>query len=71
MLVLSRKLGESVIIDENTIVTVVDIRGDKVRLGFSAPKEVPIQREEVFRAVHAETHSEAELDGLFPKARGK
>jgi len=47
MLVLSRKVGESVIINHDIKVMVVEQRGDKVRLGFVAPKEVPIHREEV------------------------
>jgi len=51
MLVLSRKKDENIIINDNIIVTVVDIRGDKVRLGFDAPKEVPIHRREVYEAI--------------------
>ena len=51
MLVLSRKVGESIIINDNIIVMVVDVRGDKVRLGFDAPKEVPIHRREVYDAI--------------------
>ncbi len=51
MLVLSRKKGESVIIRENIVVTVVDIRGDKVRLGIEAPKDVPVHRREVYDAI--------------------
>ena len=47
MLVLSRKPNESVILGSNIKVTVLDIRGDKVRLGFEAPNSVPIHREEV------------------------
>jgi len=52
MLVLSRKKNESVVIDNDIIVTVVEIRGDKVRLGVVAPKEVPVHRQEVFDAIH-------------------
>ncbi len=51
MLVLSRKKDESIIINDNIIVTVVGIWGDKVRLGFDAPKEVPIHRREVYEAI--------------------
>jgi carbon storage regulator len=51
MLVLSRKKGESVIIRENIVVTVVDIRGDKVRLGIEAPKDVLVHRREVYDAI--------------------
>ena len=51
MLVLSRKKNESIIINDNIIVTVIEIRGDKVRLGFDAPKDVPIHRREVYDAI--------------------
>ena len=54
MLILSRKRNESLIIDENIIVTVIDIRGDKVRLGIDAPREMPVQRQEVYEAVKRE-----------------
>ena len=47
MLVLSRKIGERIIINKNIVLEVVEIRGDKVRLGIIAPKEVPIFREEI------------------------
>ena len=54
MLVLSRKKNESIVIDDTIIVTVVEIRGDKVRLGIQAPKEVPVHRSEVHAAIHGE-----------------
>jgi carbon storage regulator len=52
MLVLSRKSNESIVINNNITITVVEIRGDKVRLGIVAPKEVPVHRQEVFEAIH-------------------
>ncbi len=55
MLVLSRKRNESIVIDGSIVITVVEIRGDKVRLGIEAPREVPIHRQEVFVAIAAET----------------
>lgn len=55
MLVLARQRGESIVIGDNIVITIVDIRGDKVRLGISAPGQVPVHREEVYRAVCAET----------------
>ena len=51
MLVLSRKKNESVVINEEISVMVVEIRGDKVRLGIEAPKEVSVHRREVFDAI--------------------
>ena len=51
MLVLSRKKDESIVINDSIIVTVVEIRRDKVRLGFEAPKDVPIHRREVYEAI--------------------
>lgn len=52
MLVLSRKKGESIVIGDEIIVTVVEVRGDKVRLGIVAAKDVPVHREEVYEAIH-------------------
>ena len=53
MLVLSRKKNESIVINNDITVTVVEIRGDKVRLGIVAPKQVPVHRQEVYDAIHA------------------
>lgn len=52
MLVLSRKKNESIVINNDIVITVVEIRGDKVRLGIAAPKDVPVHREEVYEAIH-------------------
>jgi carbon storage regulator len=57
MLVLSRKKNESIVIDNNITITVVEIRGDKVRLGIVAPKDVPVHRQEVFDAIHGKPAS--------------
>lgn len=51
MLVLSRKKDESVIIADEVIITVVEIRGDKVRLGIECPKEISVHRKEVYEAI--------------------
>ena len=51
MLVLSRKKNESVIINDNITVTVIEIRGDKVRLGIEAPKDITVHRREVYDAI--------------------
>lgn len=47
MLVLSRKKSESIVINDDVIITVVEVRGDKVRLGIQAPREIPVHRKEV------------------------
>jgi carbon storage regulator len=54
MLVLSRQRDESIIIGDNIIITIVDIRGDKVRLGIEAPTEIPVHRQEVYEAIQRE-----------------
>lgn len=54
MLVLSRKKNESVVIDDRIVLTVVEIRGDKVRLGIEAPREVPVHRKEIYDAIQKE-----------------
>jgi len=51
MLVLSRKKDESIVINDNIVVTIVEIRGDKVRLGIDAPREVAVHRQEVLDAI--------------------
>ena len=54
MLVLSRKKNESIVINDNITIVVVEIRGDKVRLGVEAPKETPVHRKEVYDAIKRE-----------------
>ncbi len=54
MLVLTRKRDESIIISDNIVITVIGIRGDKVRFGIEAPKEVSIHRQEVYEAIQRE-----------------
>jgi carbon storage regulator len=68
MLVLSRKKNESIIIDENIVITVVEIRGDRVRLGIQAPREVPIHRSEIHAAIQLEQAAAAKKDPpkVFP-----
>ena len=59
MLVLSRKKNESIVINDDITVVVVEIRGDKVRLGVEAPKEVPVHRREVYDAIKRSENGEA------------
>ena len=74
MLVLSRRKDESIVIGDNIHVTVVDIRGDTVRLGITAPKAIPVYRKEIFEAIQRENIEAAgakaegldALKGAFP-----
>ncbi len=68
MLVLSRKKNESIVINNDITIVVVEIRGDKVRLGVEAPKEVPVHRREVYDAIrrNARAESEAPAEGASP-----
>jgi carbon storage regulator len=52
MLVLTRKMGETIAIDDHIKITVVQIKGKQVRLGIDAPKETKIHREEIYQAIH-------------------
>ncbi len=54
MLVLSRHRDESIMIGDDVVVTIVDIRGDKVRLGIDAPQDIPVHRQEVYDAIQRE-----------------
>jgi carbon storage regulator len=54
MLVLSRQLDESIMIGDDIVITLVDIRGDKIRLGIAAPPNVPIHRQEVYESIQRE-----------------
>ena len=66
MLVLSRQRDESIIIGDNIVITVVDIRGDKVRLGINAPTEIPVHRQEVYEAIQRENQRSGDSLGEVP-----
>ncbi len=69
MLVLSRKKNESIIINDDITIVVVEIRGDKVRLGVEAPKEVPVHRNEVYEAIRRNQQKSDESDSVVAKRR--
>ncbi len=71
MLVLSRQRDESIMIGDNIVVTIVDIRGDKVRLGINAPTEIPVHRQEVYEAIQRENLRSARLDPKEAQAVGR
>jgi carbon storage regulator len=54
MLVLSRQRDESIMIGDDVEITIVDVRGDKVRLGITAPKQIPVHRREIYDAIQRE-----------------
>jgi carbon storage regulator len=61
MLVLSRHRDESIIIGDDIVITIVDIRGDKVRLGIDAPQDIPVHRQEVYEAIQRENQKASQL----------
>ena len=62
MLVLSRHRDESIMIGDDIVITIVDIRGDKVRLGIDAPTDIPVHRQEVYDAIQRENRKAAQTD---------
>lgn len=71
MLVLSRKKNESIVINDDIKIVIVEIRGDKVRLGVEAPKEVPVHRREVFEAIRRAEAAAAEKEAERKAAQEK
>ena len=76
MLVLSRQRDETIMIGDDVEITVVDIRGDKVRLGITAPTRIAVHRKEVYEAIRAENERAARIEGgdlrgLKPAASGR
>jgi carbon storage regulator len=67
MLILSRKVNEKIIIGDDISVSIIEIRGDQVRLGVDAPKAVKVYRQEVFDAIKAENKAAAESTPVFPE----
>ena len=70
MLVLSRKKNESIVINDDITIVVVEIRGDKVRLGVEAPKEVPVHRSEVYQAIHRNDAVNNDKPAIKPDVAG-
>ena len=70
MLVLSRQRDESIIIGDNVVITVVDVRGDKVRLGIDAPVEIPVHRREVYEAIQRENRRASEISAEQARQAG-
>ncbi len=60
MLVLSRKKNESVVVNDDIVIMIVEVRGDKVRLGIQAPRDVSVHRKEIYDAINGVPHKEPE-----------
>lgn len=69
MLVLSRHRDEQILIGDDIVLTVVDIRGDKVRVGIDAPKEIPVHRREVYDAIKRQAAANAHIEALAQEAQ--
>jgi carbon storage regulator len=67
MLILSRKVSETIMIGDDISVSIIEIRGDQVRLGVTAPKTVKVFRREIFDAIRAENKAAAESTPIFPE----
>ncbi len=66
MLILSRKLNEKIMIGEDISISIIEIRGDQVKLGVDAPRSVKVYRREVFDAILSENKAAAESNTLLP-----
>ena len=64
MLALTRKKGESIVINNNIEISVLEIRGDQIKIGISAPTDVPIYRKEVYLQIQEETKEAMNVEGL-------
>jgi carbon storage regulator len=67
MLILSRKVNEKIMIGDDISVSIIEVRGDQVRIGVDAPKNVKVFRQEVFDAIRAENKAAAESTPIFPE----
>lgn len=64
MLALTRRKGEALVINNNVEITVLDVRGDQVKLGIVAPKDVPVYRKEVYLQIQKENQAAVTTEGL-------
>lgn len=64
MLALTRKKGESIMINNNIEISILEIRGDQIKIGISAPKDVPVYRKEVYNQIQEETKEAVNVEGL-------
>ncbi|MCL2276775.1 MAG: carbon storage regulator CsrA [Treponema sp.] len=67
MLILSRKVNEKVVINDDITISIIEIRGDQVRVGIDAPKKVKVFRQEVYDAIKAENKAASESASVIPR----
>jgi carbon storage regulator len=68
MLILTRRVGETLMIGDSVTVTVLGVKGNQVRIGITAPKDVAVHREEIFQRIH---HDASSSGGALPTAIGE
>ncbi len=71
MLILSRTVEESIVIGDSIEITVLEVKGDRVRLGISAPRSLPVHRKEIYEAIEAENRRAASSTELDPSSLGQ
>lgn len=64
MLALTRKKGESLVINNNIEISILEVRGDQIKIGITAPKDVPIYRKEVYKQIQEENKASVSAEGL-------
>lgn len=64
MLILTRRVGETLIIGDDVVITVLGVKGNQVRIGINAPKDVSIHREEIYNRIHQNSDQEIEIEKI-------